>query len=185
MGEWKDAHEIYCHIEVLLTQLPSCVKDIKIRRSFMPHSPLKKKKDSLSHFLNPFVTLQGFSRQQMSQVEKTSMVIEEREKEIISIVQSISEINEMFRDLATLVVDQVQLIFNLSPSVTHLPSFLFQPCFFPHSLLVYSSSLPFTVFVFSNSSHLPTRLPSHLLSHHFPPLNSFFAFPSPLPFIKV
>ena len=35
------------------------------------------------------------------------MMIEEREKEITSIVQSISEINEMYRDLATLVVDQV------------------------------------------------------------------------------
>ena len=34
-------------------------------------------------------------------------MIEEREKEITSIVQSISEINEMYRDLATLVVDQV------------------------------------------------------------------------------
>lgn len=43
----------------------------------------------------------------MSQVEKNVLNIEEREKEIVSIVQSISEINEMFRDLATLVVDQV------------------------------------------------------------------------------
>ena len=33
---------------------------------------------------------------------------EEREKEITAIVQSISEINEMYRDLATMVVDQVQ-----------------------------------------------------------------------------
>lgn len=43
----------------------------------------------------------------MSQVEKNTVVIEEREKEIISIVQSISEINEMYRDLATMVVEQV------------------------------------------------------------------------------
>ena len=34
-------------------------------------------------------------------------MIEEREKEITAIVQSISEINEMYRDLATMVVDQV------------------------------------------------------------------------------
>ena len=45
----------------------------------------------------------------MSQADKNVLNIEEREKEIISIVQSISEINEMFRDLATLVVDQVRL----------------------------------------------------------------------------
>ena len=40
-------------------------------------------------------------------VESTSVMIEEREKEIRSIVQSIAEINEMYRDLATLIVDQV------------------------------------------------------------------------------
>ena len=43
----------------------------------------------------------------MSLVEENAVMIEEREKEIVSIIQSISEINEMFRDLATLVVDQV------------------------------------------------------------------------------
>ena len=40
-------------------------------------------------------------------VESTTVMIEEREKEIRSIVQSITEINEMYRDLATLIVDQV------------------------------------------------------------------------------
>lgn len=43
----------------------------------------------------------------MALVEDTTVMIEEREREISSIVQSISEINEMYRDLATLVVDQV------------------------------------------------------------------------------
>ena len=51
--------------------------------------------------------LQGFTHQQMTQVERNSVVLEEREKEIIAIVQSISEINELYRDLATLVVEQV------------------------------------------------------------------------------
>ncbi len=46
----------------------------------------------------------------MTQVEKNVLNIEEREKEIVSIVQSISEINEMFRDLATIVVDQVKIL---------------------------------------------------------------------------
>ena len=45
--------------------------------------------------------------QQMALVEKNTVLIEEREKEIIAIVQSISEINEMYRDLATMVVEQV------------------------------------------------------------------------------
>ena len=41
-------------------------------------------------------------------VEQSTVMIEEREKEIRSIVQSISEINEMYRDLATMIVDQVR-----------------------------------------------------------------------------
>lgn len=44
----------------------------------------------------------------MSMVEHSTVMIEEREKEIRSIVQSISEINEMYRDLATMIVDQVR-----------------------------------------------------------------------------
>ena len=44
----------------------------------------------------------------MLMVENSVAMIEEREKEITAIVQSISEINEMYRDLATMVVDQVR-----------------------------------------------------------------------------
>ena len=44
----------------------------------------------------------------MSMVENSVAMIEEREKEITAIVQSISEISEMYRDLATMVVDQVR-----------------------------------------------------------------------------
>ena len=46
----------------------------------------------------------------MAVVESTTVMIEEREKEIQSIVQSIAEINEMYRDLATLIVDQVHTV---------------------------------------------------------------------------
>jgi len=52
--------------------------------------------------------VQGFTSQQMAMVEQSTIMIEEREKEIRSIVQSISEINEMYRDLATMIVDQVR-----------------------------------------------------------------------------
>lgn len=48
----------------------------------------------------------GFTNQQMAMVEDSTVMIEEREKEIIAIVRSISEINEMYRDLATMIVDQ-------------------------------------------------------------------------------
>ena len=45
----------------------------------------------------------------MAMVDKNLVMIEDRDKEIVAIVQSISEINEMYRDLATMVVDQVSL----------------------------------------------------------------------------
>ncbi|KAL5466760.1 hypothetical protein EMCRGX_G030909 [Ephydatia muelleri] len=48
----------------------------------------------------------GFTGQQLATVEQNTALIEEREKEIQSIVQSISEINEMYRDLASMVVEQ-------------------------------------------------------------------------------
>lgn len=51
--------------------------------------------------------MQGFTGQQLATVEQNTALIEEREKEIQSIVQSISEINEMYRDLASMVVEQV------------------------------------------------------------------------------
>ncbi len=48
----------------------------------------------------------------MTLVDTNASLIEEREKEIVTIVQSISEINELYRDLATIVVDQVRHIIN-------------------------------------------------------------------------
>lgn len=53
---------------------------------------------------------QGFTGQQLAVVEQNTAMIEEREKEIQSIVQSISEINEMYRDLASMIVEQVCLM---------------------------------------------------------------------------
>ena len=44
----------------------------------------------------------------MGQLEDNTEVIEQREKEILSIVQSISQINEMYKDLATMIVEQVR-----------------------------------------------------------------------------
>ena len=44
----------------------------------------------------------------MRLAEENTALIEQREKEIQSIVQSISELNEIFRDLATMIVEQVR-----------------------------------------------------------------------------
>lgn len=50
---------------------------------------------------------QGFTDDQMMLVEQNTVMVEEREREIRQIVQSISDLNEIFRDLAGMVVEQV------------------------------------------------------------------------------
>lgn len=65
-----------------------------------------KNQDSSIHL--SFCT-QGFTTDQMRLAEENTAIIEQREKEIQSIVQSISELNEIFRDLATMIVEQVSL----------------------------------------------------------------------------
>ena len=50
---------------------------------------------------------QGFTDHQLMLVEDNTEVIEERERQIRSIVESISQLNEIFRDLATMIVEQV------------------------------------------------------------------------------
>ena len=53
--------------------------------------------------------LQGFTTGQMQMVEDNTMMIEQREREISQIVRSIQDLNEIFKDLGSLVVDQVTL----------------------------------------------------------------------------
>ena len=53
------------------------------------------------------ITFQGFTSNQMKLVEDNSSLIEQREKEIQHIVSSIVDLNEIFQDLSTLIVEQV------------------------------------------------------------------------------
>jgi syntaxin 16 len=48
----------------------------------------------------------GFTNHQLMLVDDSTEVIEEREHQIRSIVESISQLNEIFRDLATMIVEQ-------------------------------------------------------------------------------
>ncbi|XP_016367795.1 syntaxin-16-like [Sinocyclocheilus rhinocerous] len=48
----------------------------------------------------------GFTDDQLVLVQQNTVVVEEREREIRQIVQSISDLNEIFRDLAGMVVEQ-------------------------------------------------------------------------------
>ena len=61
----------------------------------------------------------GFTTGQLSQLEDNSEAIEQREREIEGILRSINDINEMYKDLATMIVEQVRkegwLISNSTP----------------------------------------------------------------------
>ncbi|XP_015220590.1 syntaxin-16 isoform X3 [Lepisosteus oculatus] len=48
----------------------------------------------------------GFTDDQLALVEQNTILVEEREREIRQIIQSISDLNEIFRDLAGMVVEQ-------------------------------------------------------------------------------
>lgn len=48
----------------------------------------------------------GFTDDQLVLVQENTLMVEEREREIRQVVQSISDLNEIFRDLATMVVEQ-------------------------------------------------------------------------------
>ena len=51
--------------------------------------------------------LQGFSEGQQLLVEENSVAIQHRDKEIAHIVRSIQDLNDIFKDLSQMVVDQV------------------------------------------------------------------------------
>lgn len=64
-------------------------------------------------FAHFFSLSQGFTDDQLVLVEQNTVMVEERERDIQQIVQSISDLNEIFRDLAGMVVEQVSDFFFL------------------------------------------------------------------------
>jgi hypothetical protein len=52
---------------------------------------------------------QGFTDVQLHLVEDNSQVVQQRDKEITQIVRSIQDLNEIFRDLGSMIVEQVSL----------------------------------------------------------------------------
>ncbi len=51
--------------------------------------------------------LQGFSQVQLNAVEDNTQFVQQREQELDKITRSIQDLNEIFKDLATMIVDQV------------------------------------------------------------------------------
>ncbi|XP_069808491.1 syntaxin-16 isoform X3 [Dendropsophus ebraccatus] len=78
---------------------------------------IKNREERSKHFFDTSVPLmddgedntlydRGFSDDQLALVQQNTLMVEEREREIRQIVQSISDLNEIFRELATMVVEQ-------------------------------------------------------------------------------
>lgn len=68
---------------------------------------------------------QGFTDDQLVLVEQSTLMVEEREREIRQIVQSISDLSEIFRDLGAMIVEQVCVrgVFPILPCGPSLLSF--------------------------------------------------------------
>ncbi|CAL9705041.1 unnamed protein product [Knipowitschia caucasica] len=69
-------------------------------KHFFDAGPLMEEDEDLA------IYERGFTDDQLMLVEQNSVSVQEREREIRNIVQSISDLNEIFRDLATMVVEQ-------------------------------------------------------------------------------
>ncbi|KAM9296840.1 syntaxin-16 isoform 4-T4 [Gastrophryne carolinensis] len=78
---------------------------------------MKNREERAKHFFDTSVPLmddgedhtlfdRGFTDDQLVLVQQNTVIVEEREREIRQIVQSISDLNEIFRDLSTMVVEQ-------------------------------------------------------------------------------
>ncbi|CAO2577442.1 Stx16 [Lemmus lemmus] len=79
---------------------------------------MKNREERSQHFFDTSVPLmgdgddaaalygQGFTDDQLVLLEKNTLMVEEREREIRQIVQSISDLSEIFRDLGAMIVEQ-------------------------------------------------------------------------------
>nr|XP_019827679.1 PREDICTED: syntaxin-16 isoform X2 [Bos indicus] len=81
---------------------------------------MKNREERSQHFFATSVPLmddgedntlydRGFTDEQLVLVEQNTLLVEEREREIRQIVQSISDLNEIFRDLGAMIVEQAKL----------------------------------------------------------------------------
>ncbi|BFZ12638.1 hypothetical protein BsWGS_15677 [Bradybaena similaris] len=65
----------------------------------------------------------GFTTVQMQIVEDNTELVQHREKEVASIVRSITDLNEIFKDMASMIVDQGTILdridYNIDNAATH------------------------------------------------------------------
>ncbi|XP_032073890.1 syntaxin-16 isoform X2 [Thamnophis elegans] len=89
---------------------------------------MKNREERSKHFFDTSVSLmddgedmtlydRGFTDDQLVLVEQNTTLVEEREREIRQIIQSITDLNEIFRDLGAMIVEQGTVLDRIDYSV--------------------------------------------------------------------
>lgn len=64
--------------------------------------------------------MQGFTTQQLELLENDSATIQQREREVRKIAESIKELGDIFKELSTLIIDQGTILDRIDYNLEHV-----------------------------------------------------------------